>query len=121
MAMDTKILLVEDDPDQAKLFETVLTMTGYEVVTAPSVQAAIAVTRERAFDLALVDWDLPGIAGDAYILLVKVEFPQVKTLLFSNHPDVEEAARACGADAWMLKTEGIQRLRNIVVELLQAE
>ena len=114
-----RILLVEDDPEQADLFSRVLTMKGYDVVTAFDAEAALSCLREQAFDLVLLDWDLPGIKGDAFIYLLKVEHPDMKTMLFSNHADIAEAARASGADAWMVKSEGIVRLREIIGELLQ--
>ncbi len=113
-----RILVLEDDPDQAMLFARVLELAGYETRSAPNVESAITLTREQAFDVALVDWDLPGIKGDAYILMAKVEYPTLKTVLFSNHANVEQAAKACGADAWMLKMSGITRLREIVADLL---
>ncbi|MHB0937760.1 MAG: response regulator [Armatimonadota bacterium] len=114
-----RILLVEDDPEQANLFARVLTMKGYDVVATLDSEAALARLREDAFDLVLLDWDLPGIKGDAFIYLLKVEHPEVKTMLFSNHSDIGEAARASGADAWMVKSDGIVRLREIIAELLQ--
>lgn len=115
-----RILLVEDDPEQADLFARVLTLKGYDVVTALDSEAALARLREGTFDLVLLDWDLPGIKGDAFIYLLKVEHPQLKTMLFSNHADIAEAARASGADAWMVKSDGIAKLREIIGELLAA-
>lgn len=113
-----RILLVEDDPEQADLFARVLTMKGYDVVTVLDAESALERLREQTFDLVLLDWDLPGIKGDAFIYLLKVEYPDVKTMLFSNHIDIAETARASGADAWMVKSEGIVRLREIIGELL---
>jgi DNA-binding response OmpR family regulator len=115
----SRILLVEDDPDQAELFARVLVMKEYEVVMALDTEAALARLRERRFDLVLLDWDLPGMKGDAFVYLLKLEHPEVKTMLFSNHIDIAEVARVSGADAWMLKSEGIARLRKIIADLLQ--
>ena len=114
-----RILLVEDDPEQATLFAQVLILKGYDIETAPDTEAALACLRDRKFDLVLLDWDLPGMKGDAFIYLLKVEHPELKTMLFSNHADIEEAARASGADAWMVKSEGIFHLREVIADLLQ--
>jgi two-component system phosphate regulon response regulator PhoB len=111
--------LVEDDREQASLFASVLTMSGYEVVTELTAETALPRIIENGFALVLVDWDLPGMKGDDLITAVKAHNPCVKTVLFSNHANIEPAARGVGADAWMLKTEGILRLREIVTELLQ--
>jgi len=117
---EPSILLVEDDPEQAKLFARVLEIKGYNVETAPDAEVALARLRDASFDLMLLDWDLPGIKGDAFIYFIKVEFPNVKTMLFSNHTDIAEVARISGADAWMMKSEGIYRLREIIADLLEA-
>jgi len=119
--MAFRILLVEDDAEQAVLFSGVLTMAGYEVVTAYDAEEALPRLAESAFDLALIDWDLPGMSGDALILRIRAEYPGVKTLLFSNHGDVDRAAQAGGADAWLRKTEGIVRLREIIAGLLKRD
>lgn len=114
-----RILLVEDDPQQASLFADVLERVGNEVRTAYDAEEAITQISEHEFDLTLVDWDLPGMKGDDFILLVKAEYPNVKTVLYSNHSDVDKAATACNADAWMRKTDGIVRLRTVVTEVLK--
>lgn len=119
MSTEQRILLVEDDPEQAILFQNVLAIVGYDVAATDDAETALARLTERAFDLVLVDWDLPGMKGDAFITLVQQQYPATKTMLFSNHPDVDVAARACHADAWMVKNQGIKRLREVVASVLQ--
>ncbi len=120
MAERKRILLIEDDPDQASLFQNVLALVGYEVRTAEDAETAIPMLGESAFDLVLVDCDLPGMKGDAFICLVKTQFPGVCTLLYSNHANIEQTAIACGADGWIRKTDDIFRLRALVAALLTA-
>ena len=112
------ILLVEDDPEQAVLFRQVLTLAGYDVVTAPDAETAAGQVAAADFDLLLVDWDLPGMRGDEFIAEMKRRHPGVKTVLYSNHTHVDEAARASGADAWLRKSEGIVHLRAVIAGLL---
>lgn len=119
MARALRILLVEDDREQASLFSSVLAMVGFEVDIAYNAETAVTRLGEGQFDLVLVDWDLPVMKGDALIILIKSEYPDVKTVLFSNHTDVNKAAESSGPDAWMRKSEGILRLRQIVGDLLQ--
>lgn len=118
MATGGKILLVEDDREQASLFASVLTMSGSDVVTELNAETALVRMAAEGFDLVLVDWDLPGMKGDVLITKVKAQYPGVKTVLFSNHAHVGQIAQACGADAWMLKTEGVLRLREIIAGLM---
>jgi signal transduction histidine kinase/DNA-binding LacI/PurR family transcriptional regulator/DNA-binding response OmpR family regulator/HPt (histidine-containing phosphotransfer) domain-containing protein len=65
-----RVLVVEDHPLQARALERLLTRRAYQVTTAPSVAKALqelaAASGERAFQLALIDHDLPD--GDGVVL-----------------------------------------------------
>jgi DNA-binding NtrC family response regulator len=112
------ILLVEDDEDQAQLFTQVLEMAGNAVTTAGTADDALATLPSAPFALLLADWDLPDTKGDTLIAAVRGSYPTLRTVLYSNHAHVDEAAQACGADAWVRKSEGIQRLRQVIGGLL---
>ena len=120
MSETPRILLVEDDQEQSSLFSTCLIMVGYDVVTTRDANTALERLAESAFALVLVDWDLSGMMGDAFITLVRDRYPGVKTVLFSNYANVDDGARASHADAWMVKNDGILRLREIVSLLLRS-
>jgi len=114
-----RILMVEDDPDQAMLFAQVLSMVKYQVTSVPDAESALQQLAQSPFDLLLVDWDLPGMKGDTLITTVKAQYPTIPTILFSNHINVQEAAAACHADAWFRKSDDILRLRKMVADLLE--
>jgi len=113
-----KILLVEDDPEQVRLFSQVLELSGYQVASVHSAEEARARLTAEPFALLLADWDLGGgMQGDELIRGTKAEHVGIKAMLFSNHPQVNEVAAACGADAAFRKIEGIVKLRQLVKEL----
>lgn len=116
--MGVNIILVEDDADQASLFAQVLEASGYAVVIAANAEEAQVRLRAESFALLLADWDLGGgMNGDALIHWAKAQFPAIKTILFSNHYEVDEIAVACHADASFRKVEGIVPLRQLVARL----
>jgi CheY-like chemotaxis protein len=117
--MAFRILMVEDDAEQAALYANVLRAAGYDVVVAENAATAVGRLTEDTFDLALVDWDLPEMCGDDLIRKIRLEYPDIKTVLFSNHNEVDVLAASSGADAWLRKTEGILRLRQVIAEVLQ--
>ncbi len=82
--------------------------------------AAQARLAAEPFALLVADWDLGGggMNGDALIRWAKARYPDMKTMLFSNHPEVEEIAVACGADAAFRKMAGIAEFRQVVMALL---
>src|SRR5690606_34518632 len=58
-----RVLLVEDHADTAKMLDRYLTGVGYEVATAGSVAAALALASERHFDVIVSDIGLPDATG----------------------------------------------------------
>lgn len=59
-----KILLVEDDPVQAKVAKNYLESSGYEVTWAENGKAAIKSAKTQSLDLILLDMILPDIDGN---------------------------------------------------------
>ncbi len=115
----TNVLLVEDDCEQASLFAQVLEMSGYSVEIAADAEAAQARLTAAPFALLLADWDLGGgMNGDALICWAKAHLPGIHTILFSSHPQADEIAAACSADAAFRKIEGIAKLRQLVKNLV---
>lgn len=116
--MADKILLVEDDYEQALLFSRVLAASGYAVIDTATAEEARVKLAAEPFDLLLADWDLGGgMNGDALISWAKTRYPGLKSILFSNHLEVDEIAKACGADAAFRKVDGIAPLRQLVSRL----
>jgi putative two-component system response regulator len=58
-----RILVVDDQPSLASLMNQLLSMRGYEVVTASDAQQAEAEVRRHAPDLILSDVRMPGKSG----------------------------------------------------------
>src|SRR5438477_11165772 len=58
-----RILIVEDNDDAAEGLMMMLETLGHDVEVCPDGPSAVAAARDGAFDLALVDLDLPGIDG----------------------------------------------------------
>lgn len=61
--MSHHILVVDDEPDMRLILGLTLKMEGHEVTEAETGEQALAVARKRAFDLVLLDLNLPGKSG----------------------------------------------------------
>ena len=61
--MNTKILIIEDDPALQELLRQVLSRAGYEVEVCRDGDDAPKQVLAFRPDLAIVDWDLPGLNG----------------------------------------------------------
>jgi len=58
-----RVLLVEDDPDTARVMAKLLRARGYEVSAAGDVATALAAAAEREFDILVSDLGLPDRSG----------------------------------------------------------
>jgi CheY-like chemotaxis protein len=100
-----RILLVDDDPDATRLYRTMLVGDGHDVVVLDSgIDAVEAAGRER-FDMVITDFNMPGIKGDVTASLLRVRYPELPVVILTSEPSpqVEKAARAAGAAAFLRK------------------
>ncbi len=58
-----RILVVDDSPTERHVLKTLLTGSGYEVLTAESGEEGIAKARSELPDLILMDVVMPGLNG----------------------------------------------------------
>jgi len=63
MTDDGRLLLVEDDPDLARLLDRVLSDEGYAVTRAGDGHSGLHLALTRAFEVMIVDRGLPAIEG----------------------------------------------------------
>ncbi|HSB53704.1 MAG TPA: PAS domain S-box protein [Gemmatimonadales bacterium] len=81
------ILLVEDEDAVRNLIRRVLELHGYKVLTAPSGEAALEVSRLHGgpLHLLLTDVVMPGISGPKLAERLLVERPSVRIVLMSGY------------------------------------
>jgi two-component system, cell cycle response regulator DivK len=61
--MSSAILVVEDNPDNMRLFAWTLEDEGYTFEGVRSAEEALQLLEQRSFDLVLMDISLPGMDG----------------------------------------------------------
>jgi signal transduction histidine kinase/DNA-binding response OmpR family regulator len=89
------ILLVEDDPDIARLIATQLEQAGYEADTVTSAEAALDRLRTVLPDLIATDIRLPGMDGFALIeqLSANPRTREIPVLVITVHDDDPRGVR----------------------------
>lgn len=87
MSERKKILLVEDNPDNHRLAERILSREGYEVVICENGSSALQFCQQQVPDLILVDISLPEIDGLEVTRLLRArrEFGEVPIIALSAH------------------------------------
>ena len=96
-----RILVVDDQPANLRAVSALLTRHGYEVLTAGSGDAALALTMAAAPDLMLLDMMMPGM--DGFELLAKLKqrpaLHRLPTVFLTAAQDRELLLRAFDAGA----------------------
>lgn len=101
------ILIVEDSPDNMKLFRTVLSLRGHTVVPLPGGDNLMEALDQHQPDLILMDIQLPG--RDGFALLEDVRGSKAHAsrpvLALTAHAMAgdKEKAQAAGFDGYITK------------------
>lgn len=113
-----RCLIVDDDDSPRTLMERLLRRAGHRVRCAASFESARDALETGGVDVALLDLELPGIAGPAAIAALRELSPRTRILVVSGHEDPRHVMDAleAGADGYLLKRE----LSDELPEALQA-
>ena len=105
--MVTRVLLVDDDPDDLEEMQSVLESEDFTVVTADSGKAALALLQEADFDVVITDAHMPEMDGVELIeLLAAVARPPVPVVMVTQFPSYVRPAYNAGAVAFICKPIG---------------
>jgi len=80
-----RILVVEDEPNVRELTAYMLTELGYKVVSCDNGKDAIELAKQEPFDLILVDYVIPRLAGSDLIDQLKSLNKDCKTLVMTGY------------------------------------
>lgn len=115
------ILIVEDSPDNMKLFRTLLTLHGHDVLGLGSGEGLIEHIRDTRPDLVLMDIQLPERDGFALLMDIRRELPRtLPVVALTAHAMAGDRERALGAgfDGYITKPIDIRAFPGQVEEVL---
>lgn len=121
--MSARILIVEDEEPLTLLLRYNLEAEGYEVETVGRGDEAETLLKERAPDLMVLDWMLPGISGIELCRRLRAR-PETKALpiiMLTARGEESERIRglATGADDYIVKPFSVPELIARVRALLR--
>ena len=122
MTSSGRILLVEDNFDNASIYTTILQFSGFEVLAAKDGLEGLAMARTQSPDLILMDVAIPGIDGWEATRQLKAD-PATRTIpiiVLTAHALAahRERAFAEGADGYIAKpadpTSVVREIRKLL-------
>ena len=116
------ILVIDDDDPLRKSFEKLLTEEGYEVKSAPSGEAGLALIRAEVPDLVVLDMRLPGMNGFETFQAIHQLDPKLPVIIMTAYGTTETAIEATkmGAFDYILKPFDIPDMLSQIRQALDA-
>ena len=115
------ILIVDDDADICQTLTQVLTLQGYQVLTAGSGEEAVLIAQEKACQIAFIDVKLPDIDGLETFLRLKEINPGILTIMmtgFRNEvKDALDKAQAASAITCLYKPFDPSEATNLLSKI----
>ena len=121
-AKQTRLLVVDDDPDHLKLIERWLSLEEFDVTTADCGETALAVLEAQRPDLVLSDLVMTGIDGIRLLREIHRHDPVMPVIIMSGQAGIPEAVKAThlGASAFLTKPIKREALIDEVKQALSA-
>ena len=116
--MPKRVLIVEDNELNMKLFNDLVEANGFETIQTRSGTDAVDLARQHAPDLILMDIQLPGVSGLDVIRWLKQDvglrhIPVIAITAFAMTGD-EEKIRQGGCDAYLSKPISVVKFLETV-------
>lgn len=116
--MKKTVLIIEDDPDLAKLFKLVLEMSGYEATTIHNgLQAVDALFNDPLPEAIMLDMHLPGVSGEQIHAMMTERGEAHRVIICSADVQLVERYRAAGVRA-LTKPTPMTELQRVVQEVI---
>lgn len=123
MAARKRILIVEDNDLNLKLFRDLLNANGYDTVETKEGLEAIGLTRNLMPDLIIMDIQLPEVSGLDVTRKIKSDqsmrhIPIIAVTAFAMKDDEDRILRA-GCEAYISKPIAIEHFMSVVRRFLE--
>jgi len=117
----TRVLVVDDEPDLRTLCELTLLREGYRVQTAGSLHEARAQLAEGGFDVVITDMRLPDGLGLELLRVLHEGQRSERCIVMTAYGSAENAVEAlrAGAFDYLTKPVDLKQFRSVVASAAQ--
>ncbi len=114
----TTVMIIEDDPQMARMLTMLLEFEGYRAVICSSPERALECIREAQPDVVVMDFYL-GKTRAPELLRSLREDPELRSIrvIVVSGEDQEAAVRAAGAEMFLLKPFTVEELVGYIRRL----
>jgi DNA-binding NtrC family response regulator len=118
MSDKASVLVVDDERIAARNLEHLLKKEGYDLCTAQSGAAALALLEQRPFDVVLTDLRMEKVDGMQVLARCRTLHPDAEVILVTGYATTESAVQAMkdGAFYYIAKPFRLDEVRKVVAE-----
>ena len=120
-----KVVVVDDEHYMRKVVRTMLMSIGVrQVHEAPDGPAGLDVIRAVAPDVVILDWQMPGLDGPAFVRIVRspetFPYPDVPIIMLTGHGERSRVVEAVkiGVNEFLLKPVSVKALQDRMTSVL---
>jgi DNA-binding response OmpR family regulator len=123
MNKDTRILVLDDDPDIGTMIKMMLEYKGYSVTVSDRAEQAEEVLRNNNIDLIIMDMLLSGVNGTDICTELKenTSTSHIPIMMISAHPNAKEICLKAGADEFISKPFDMQDILSKINRLVNTQ
>ena len=124
MSNENKIKLLMVD-DEVKFLESIskrLALKDFDVIAASNGEEAIASAENDLFDVAVVDFQMPGMDGEQVLKALKERHQYLEIIMLTGHATVDSAVECTklGAFKYLEKPYAFEKLVEVIKEAYEA-
>ncbi len=116
----TKLLVVDDEKNIRKLYESELKREGYDVTSVESAEEALDQIERETPDLVVLDIRLDGMDGIDCLRTIMEKRRDLPVILNSAYSTYKQDFASWMADAYVVKSADLTELKDKIKEVLTA-
>ena len=117
-----KLLMVDDEVKFLESISKRLVLKNFDVITAATGKEAIASAEKDLFDVAVVDFQMPGMDGAQVLKALKDKHKYLEIIMLTGHATVDSAVECTklGAFKYLEKPYAFEKLVDSITEAYEA-
>jgi len=117
-----KLLLVDDEVKFLQSIAKRLALKDFDVIAASNGEEAIGSAEKDLFDVAVVDFQMPGMDGSQVLKALKERHKYLEIIMLTGHATVDSAVECTklGAFKYLEKPYAFEKLVEVIKEAYEA-
>lgn len=107
ISTEPSVLIVDDDDDTCSNVRDILEEFGCRADAAHDGPSALKLVARRSYDVALLDFKMPGMDGAALFEQIKRLRPEIVAIMITAHAGSDGIQRAIDAGTWKILSKPV--------------